>query len=146
MLERTPARVHSPAAAMASVLGTSRASGGLSGQLKCKSKRRRRRRAKRKGKDLLPRRLSRTLRDARRLCLRALPASSGLPRDAGATWPGPAERPAPEFRSLRERPGFRKPEGVANQAGSPRKTVPSAASGTAADRRAQTPVPKETLA
>ncbi|CAI9154167.1 unnamed protein product, partial [Rangifer tarandus platyrhynchus] len=34
---------------MASVLGTSRASGGLSGQLKCKSKRRRRRRAKRKG-------------------------------------------------------------------------------------------------
>uniref|UniRef100_A0AC11BEL2 Adenosine deaminase RNA specific B2 (inactive) n=1 Tax=Ovis aries TaxID=9940 RepID=A0AC11BEL2_SHEEP len=35
---------------MASVLGTSRASGGLSGQLKCKSKRRRRRRAKRKDK------------------------------------------------------------------------------------------------
>ncbi|KAF4023331.1 hypothetical protein G4228_015079 [Cervus hanglu yarkandensis] len=36
---------------MASVLGTSRASGGLSGQLKCKSKRRRRRRAKRKAKN-----------------------------------------------------------------------------------------------
>ncbi|XP_047598595.1 double-stranded RNA-specific editase B2 [Lutra lutra] len=35
---------------MASVLGTSRASGGLSGQLKCKSKRRRRRRSKRKDK------------------------------------------------------------------------------------------------
>ncbi|CAK7321299.1 hypothetical protein VULLAG_LOCUS23236 [Vulpes lagopus] len=37
---------------MASVLGTSRGSGGLSGQLRCKSKRRRRRRSKRKGKDL----------------------------------------------------------------------------------------------
>lgn len=37
---------------MASVLGTSRGSGGLSSQLKCKSKRRRRRRPKRKGKDL----------------------------------------------------------------------------------------------
>ncbi|XP_057588877.1 double-stranded RNA-specific editase B2 [Hippopotamus amphibius kiboko] len=35
---------------MASVLGTSRASGGLSSQLKCKSKRRRRRRSKRKDK------------------------------------------------------------------------------------------------
>ncbi|XP_059039670.1 double-stranded RNA-specific editase B2 [Mustela lutreola] len=35
---------------MASVLGSSRASGGLSGQLKCKSKRRRRRRSKRKDK------------------------------------------------------------------------------------------------
>lgn len=39
--------------AMASVLGTSRGSGGLSSQLRCKSKRRRRRRSKRKGKDLL---------------------------------------------------------------------------------------------
>ena len=48
-----------------------------------------------------------------------MPASSGLPRDAGAMWPGPAERPAPEFRSLRELPGFRKSEGVANQAGAP---------------------------
>lgn len=38
--------------AMASVLGASRGSGGLSSQLKCKSKRRRRRRSKRKGKDL----------------------------------------------------------------------------------------------
>lgn len=37
---------------MASVLGTSRGSGGLNSQLKCKSKRRRRRRSKRKGKDL----------------------------------------------------------------------------------------------
>ncbi|KAM8958575.1 double-stranded RNA-specific editase B2 [Lycaon pictus] len=35
---------------MASVLGTSRGSGGLSGQLRCKSKRRRRRRSKRKDK------------------------------------------------------------------------------------------------
>jgi len=35
---------------MTSVLGGSRASGGPSGQLKCKSKRRRRRRSKRKGK------------------------------------------------------------------------------------------------
>lgn len=39
---------------MASVLGTSRGSGGLSGQLRCKSKRRRRRRSKRKGKDAVP--------------------------------------------------------------------------------------------
>lgn len=36
---------------MASVLGTSRGSGGPGGQLRCKSKRRRRRRSKRKGKD-----------------------------------------------------------------------------------------------
>lgn len=40
--------------AMASVLGTSRGSGGLSSQLRCKSKRRRRRRSKRKGKDAVP--------------------------------------------------------------------------------------------
>lgn len=39
-----------PPTAMTSVLGTSRAPGGPSGQLKCKSKRRRRRRSKRKGK------------------------------------------------------------------------------------------------
>lgn len=42
-----------PGAAMASVLGTSRGSGVLNSQLKCKSKRRRRRRSKRKGKDLV---------------------------------------------------------------------------------------------
>lgn len=47
-LSRSACRV----SAMASVLGTSRGSGGLSSQLKCKSKRRRRRRSKRKGKDV----------------------------------------------------------------------------------------------
>ncbi|XP_020920728.1 double-stranded RNA-specific editase B2 isoform X2 [Sus scrofa] len=42
--------VHSRVPAMASVLGSSRGSGGLSSQLKCKSKRRRRRRSKRRDK------------------------------------------------------------------------------------------------
>ena len=144
VLERTPARVHSPAAAMASVLGTSRASGGLSGQLKCKSKRRRRRRAKRKGKDRLPRRLSRTPRDARRFCAPCplLAASLGL---LGRRGRGPPSAPLQSSGPSVNAQASASPRGWPTKRGLPRNAVPSAASGTAADRRAQTPVPKETL-
>lgn len=68
--------------AMASVLGSSRGSGGLSSQLRCKSKRRRRRRSKRKGKDLVvgaERLLLTLLSLARSSGLWALPASSSSP-------------------------------------------------------------------
>lgn len=71
---------------MASVLGTSRGSGGLSSQLRCKSKRRRRRRSKRKGKDLVfgAERLLLTLLSLPRSSgLWALPVSSGFPLGYG---------------------------------------------------------------
>lgn len=85
------ARAARRGSAMASVLGSSRASGGLSGQLKCKSKRRRRRRSKRKGKLRAPlsggRRLPRLYFRAPRPSVpsRARPSSDPFVRGRGAS-------------------------------------------------------------
>lgn len=86
---------------MASVLGTSRGSGGLSGQLRCKSKRRRRRRSKRKGKDLA---FCAASTNCTLLCLaRVVPPLQQL--RCGVLGGVRSKQSAPESRSLCKGPG-----------------------------------------